>query len=163
MDTEADAVGAGRVGAQRALEGSNHILDRLRRRLREETLDQLNLRLRRNVSPLIGEDVEPFVAAAHRELAVVAEEPKVFPRSREEIPEVVLVLADFSLEEHVDAPDARLSHSLEDEVPAGTRGGRGPTAAVRPCHDETRPPLAEPCPARQAVSPCHADGRPLED
>src|SRR5206468_11611000 len=110
------------MGAQSALQGSNHVLDRPRRRFCQQTLDQLNFRIRRDVAPFVGEDVEPFVATGRRELPIVAEKSKVFPRSREEIPEVVLVLADFSLEQHVDARDARLSEGLENELTAGTRG-----------------------------------------
>src|SRR5256885_15323191 len=160
MDAQPDGAGAGRMGAQRALEGSNLVLDGPRRRFCEQTLDQLNFRIRNDVAAFVREDVEPFVAAARPELPIIAEEPKVFPRSREEIPEVVLVLADFSLEQHVDARDARLSQRLENELPAGTRGGRGPTAAVRQRYDEPRPARTEPGPARPAVSRCHHDGRP---
>src|SRR3989441_5454017 len=148
MDAQPDGAGAGRMGAQRALEGSNHVLDGPRRRFCEETLDQLNFRIRRDVAPFVGEDVQPFVATARRELPILAEEPKVVPRNREEIPEVVFVLADRPLEEYVDAWDARLSQRLEDELTAGARGRRSPAAAVRQGHDEPRPARAEPCPAR---------------
>src|SRR5256885_5645193 len=155
MDAQPDAASAGRMGAQRALEGSNHVLDGPRRRLCEQTLDQLNFRIRRDVAPVVGEDVEPFVAAARPELPIIAEEPKVFPRSREEIPEVVFVLADRPLEEYVDARDARLSQRLEDELTAGTRGRRSPAPAVRLGHDVPPADLDEPCLARLPISRCH--------
>src|SRR5256885_10528352 len=114
MDAQPDGAGAGRMGAQRALEGSNHVLDGPRRRFCEQTLDQLNFRIRRDVAPFVGEDVQPFVATARRELPIIAEEPKVFPGSREEIPEVVFVLPDRPLAEYVAPRYARLSEARTD-------------------------------------------------
>src|SRR5438309_702424 len=101
VDAEADASGSRRVRAQGSLERPNHLLG-IEGDLREDPLDELHLRIGRDVPALVRQDIQALVPSGHRELAVVPEEAHLLFRCNEEVPEVVFMLTDFSLEEHVD-------------------------------------------------------------
>src|SRR3989442_469868 len=105
--------------AERVLQRTDHLIDGPGRRLREQTLDELHLRIGRDVSAFVREDVESLMAAVHAELSVMTEEPEILPGGREEVPVVVLVFTDLALEEHVHAGDARLPKRVEDELSSG--------------------------------------------
>src|SRR5437867_11348260 len=105
MDAEAHPACPGSMRAERALERTGHLIDGPGRRLREQTLDELHLRISRNVSAFIRQDVEPFMTAVHGELPVVAKEPEVLPGRREQCPVAVLVFTNLALEEDVQPRD----------------------------------------------------------
>ena len=58
------------------------------------------------------------MAAVHGELPIETEEAQLLARGAEQIPEVVLVLADLSLQEDVDSGDAWLAQGIEDQLSA---------------------------------------------
>src|SRR5881397_3854634 len=95
MYAEAHPSRAGGVRAEGVLQRTDHRIDGPGRRLGEQTLDELNLRIGRDVSSLVREDVESLMAAVHPELSVVTKEPEFLPRGREEVPVVVLVFPDL--------------------------------------------------------------------
>src|SRR5256884_9644934 len=121
----------GCVGAAGVPQPPEHRIDGAGPRLGEQALDELNLRIGRDVSSLVREDVESLMAAVHPELSVVTKAPEFLPRGREEVPVVVLVFPDLALKEDVDAGDARVPERLEDELTARPRNRGGPAAAVR--------------------------------
>src|SRR3989475_12302875 len=130
MYAEAHPSRAGGVRGVGVLQRRVDRVDGPGRRLGEQALDELHLRIGRDVSSLVREDVESLMAAVHPELSVVTKEPEFLPRGREEVPVVVLVFPDLALKEDVDAGDARLPERLEDELTARPRTRGGPTAAV---------------------------------
>src|SRR5438128_6768154 len=163
MDAETDPSRAGRVRAECALERADHLIDGPGRRLREETLDELHLRIGRDVSSLVREDVESLMAAVHGELSIVTKEPEILPRGGEEVPVVVLVFPDLALKEDVDAGDARVPQRLEDELTARPRNRGGPTAAVRERDHEPGAARAQPRAAGLSVPRCNDHRRAIED
>src|SRR6266566_2404275 len=150
VHAEADAARSRGVRAQGSLERPNHLLG-IEGDLREDPLDELHLRIGRNVPALVRQDVQALVPSGHRELAVVPKEADLLLRCDEEVPEVVLVLTHFSLEEHVDASHVRLPQCVQHQLPARTGRGGGASAPVRQGHDEARPARADPRPAGLAV------------
>src|SRR5712691_11972359 len=163
MDAETDPSRAGRVRAERALERADHLIDGPGRRLREQTLDELHLRIGRDVASLVREDIESLMAAVHGELSVVAKEPEVLPGGREQVPVVVLVFTDLALEEHVHAGDARLPQRFEDELSSRPRARGGPTTAVRERDDQSGAARSEPRSARLSIARRDDDRRAVED
>src|SRR5256712_3660660 len=163
MDAEAHSPRAGPMRAERALERMDHLIDGPGRRLREQALDELHLRIRRDVSSLVREDVESLMAAVHGEVSVVTKEPEILPRGREEVPVVVLVFTDLALEEHVHAGDARLPQRGEDELTPRPRARGGSAAAVRERDDQSGAVRAEPGASCLSVARSDHDLRTLED
>src|SRR5207247_2217234 len=150
VDAQADASRSRGVRAQGPLERPDHSLG-IEGDLGEDPLDELHLRIGRDVPALVRQDIQALVPSGHRELAVVPEEADLLLRCDEEVPEVVLMLTHFSLEEHVDASHVRLPQRVQHQLPARTgRGGRA-SAPVRQGHDEARPARADPRPAGLAV------------
>src|SRR3989475_10750066 len=152
MDAETDPSRAGRVRAERALERADHLIDGPGRRLREKTLDELHLRIGRDVSSLVRQDVESLMAAVHGELSLVTKEPEVLPGGREEVPVVVLVCTDLALEEDVHAGDARLPQCVEDELSSRPCARGGPAAAVRERDDQSGAARSEPRPPGLSIA-----------
>src|SRR6266705_1127079 len=163
MDAEAHPACTGNMRAERALERTGHLIDGPGRRLREQTLHELYLRISRDVSAFIRQDVESFMAPVHGELSVVAEEPEVLPGSREQVPVVVLVFTDLALEEDVHARDARLPQPVEDELSSRPRARGGPAATVRERDDQSGAARSEPSAARLSIARCDDDRRAIED
>src|SRR2546430_14630462 len=161
MYAEAHPSRAGGVRAEGVLQRTDHRIDGPGRRLGEQALDELNLRIGRDVSSLVREDVESLMAAVHPELSVVTKEPEFLPRGREEVPVVVLVFPDLALKEDVDAGDARVPQRLEDELTARPRNQGGPTAAVRERDHEPGAARAQPRAAGLSVPRCNAHRRAL--
>src|SRR5207249_4274331 len=154
MDAQPHSSRAGRVRAERALERADHLIDGPGRPLREETLDELHLRIGRDVTSLIREDVESLMAAVHGEFSVVTKKPEILPRGGEEVPVVVLVFPDLALNEHVHTGDARLPQRVEDELSSGPRARGCRTAAVRERDDQPGAARPEPRGARLSVPRC---------
>src|SRR2546428_344990 len=121
----------------------DHLIDGPGRRLREQALDELHLRIGRDIAALVREDVESLMPPIHRELSLVPEEPKFFSGGGEEVPGIVFVLADLALEEDIDAGDARLPQRVEDELTPGSCAQRGPTSPVGEPDAASRPPPAQ--------------------
>src|SRR3989441_4099895 len=163
MDAETDPSRAGRVRAERALERADHLIDGPGRRLREQTLDELHLRIGRDVSSLVRQDVESLMAAVHGELSLVTKEPEVLPGGREEVPVVVLVCTDLALEEDVHAGDARLPQCVEDELSSRPCARGGPAAAVRERDGQSGGARSEPPPAGLSIAPRDDHRRAVED
>src|SRR5207245_2828669 len=163
MDAEADPSRAGRVRAERALERADHLIDGPGRRLREETLDEPHLRIGRDVTSLVREDVESLMAAVRGQLPVVTKKPELLPRGREEVPVVVLVLPDFALNEHVHTGDARLPQRVEDKLSSGPRARGRRTAAVRERDDQPGAARPEPRAARLSIARSDDDRRTVQE
>src|SRR5256712_4464767 len=138
------------------------LIDGPGRRLREQGLDELHLRIGRDVSSIVREDVESLMAAVHGELSVVTKEPEILAGGREEIPVVVLVFTDLALEEHVHAGDARLPQRVEDELSARPCARGRPAAAVRERDDQSGAARPEPSAARLSIARRADDRRPDE-
>src|SRR5207249_1315087 len=117
-----------------------------------ETLDELHLRIGRDGSSLVREDIESLMAAVHRELSVVTKESEFPPGGREKVPEVVLVFPDLALKEHVHAGDARLPEGIEDQLTSRPCVRGGPTAAVREGDEQSSAACAEPRPAGLSIA-----------
>src|SRR5947209_9726410 len=149
--------------AEGALERMDHLIDGPGRRLREQALDELHLRIGRDVSSIVREDVESLMAAVHGELSVVTKEPEILAGGREEIPVVVLVFTNLALEEHVHAGDARLPQRVEDELSSRPRDRGRPAAAVRERDDQSGAARAEPAAARLPIARRNDDRRAVED
>src|SRR2546425_9581706 len=149
--------------AERILQRTDHLIDGPGRRLREQTLDELHLRIGRDVSAFVREDVESLMAAVHAELSVMTEEPEILPGGREEVPVVVLVFTDLALEEHVHAGDARLPKRVEDELSSGPRARGLQAATVRERDDQAGAARSEPRAAGLSISRCDDDRRAVED
>src|SRR5438128_1405800 len=159
MDAEAHSSGPGCMRAERALERTGHLIDGPGRRLREQTLDELHLRIGRDVSAFIRQDVESFMAAVHGELSVVAKEPEVLPAGREQVAVVVLVFTDFALEEDGHAKDARLPQLVEDGLSSRPCARGCPAATVRERDDQSGAARSEPCSACLSIARCDDDRR----
>src|SRR3989442_10801680 len=132
VDTEAHSSRAGSMCAEGALQCMDHLIDRPGRRLREQALDDLHLRIGRDIAAFLREDVESLMPPVHRELSLIPEEPKFFSGGGEEVPVIVFVLANLPLEKDIDPGDARLSQRIEDELAPGSRARRGATSAGWP-------------------------------
>src|SRR5881296_2644922 len=152
MDAEAHSACTGRMRAERALEGTDHLIDGPGRRLREQTLDELHLRIGRDVSAFVRQDVESLMATVHRELSVIPKETEILAGCREQVPVVVLVFTDLALEEHVHARDARLPQRVEDELSSRPRARGGASAAVRERDDQSGAARSEPRSARLSIA-----------
>src|SRR5438309_10952095 len=130
VDAQADASRSRGVRAQGPLERPDHLLG-IEGDLGEDPLDELHLRIGRDVPALVRQDIQALVPSGHRQLAVVPKEAHLLFRSAAEAPEVVLMLTHYSLEEHVDAGHVRLPQRVQHQLPARTgRCGRA-SAPVR--------------------------------
>src|SRR2546422_9649201 len=163
MATKPTPACTGSMRAERALERTGHLIDGPGRRLREQTVDELHLRISRDVSAFIRQDVESFMAAVHGELSVVPKEPEVLPGSREQVPVVVRVFTDLALEEDVHARDARLPQPVEDELSSRPRARGGPAATVRERDDQSGAARSEPRSARLSIARRDDDRLAIED
>src|SRR5256886_4269836 len=108
VHAQSDSSRSGDMGPEGSLERGEH-RPRVEGDLREEPLDQLDLRVRGDVPAFVREDIQSLMAAVHGELPIETEEAQLLSRGAEQIPEVVLVLADLSLQEHVDSGDTWLA------------------------------------------------------
>src|SRR2546426_2598492 len=163
MDAEAHSACTGRMRAERALEGTDPLIDGPGRPLREQTLDELPLRIGRDVSSLVRQAVESLMAAVHGELSLVTKEPDVLPGGREEVPVVVLVCTDLALEEDVHAGDARLPQCVEDELSSRPCARGGPAAAVRERDDPSGAARSAAPAAGLSIARRDDDRRAVED
>src|SRR5438552_128756 len=143
VDAEAHATHPRGMRPQGALQSADDAVD-VGRDLRQESLDELHLRVRGDVPALVRQDVQALVTAGHGKFPIESKETEFFAGSDEEIPEVVFVIADLPLQEDVGPRDAGLPQRIEDQLATGARGFRSFPSTVGQGHDQPSPARPEP-------------------
>src|SRR5437879_10253733 len=97
---------------QGALQSADDAVD-VGRDLRQESLDELHLRVRGDVPALVGKDVQALVTAGHGKFTIESKGTEFFEGGDEKIPEVVFVIAELPLQEAVAPRDDGFEQRIE--------------------------------------------------